>query len=609
MTKAILYKAAGTALPFLQWLPSVNRSTLRADCVAGLTGAIIVLPQGIAYAMIAGLPPEYGLYAAIVIPVVAALFGSSYHLVSGPTAAISVLVASVLAGMAAQGSAEYVALALSLTFLAGAFQLVFGVARLGALVNFISNTVIVGFTTGAALIIAVSQLGNIFGIQGGRGSGLEAVGRPLAEWPAQAVPSFLVFITTVVLALVVRRLRPGWPALLLTMLTVSAVGYAINLKAFGVPMVGAMPGGLPPPALPPLSPDVLRELVPGALAIAVVGLIEAVAIARAIALRSQQSLDGNQEFIGQGLSNIVGSFLSGYASSGSFTRSGANYDAGARTPLAAVLAAAFLAVIVVTVPAASSYLPIPVVAGIIVVIAWDLLNFRAIWQIVSSSRQEAVVFFATFLSAITISLEFAIGIGVVLSLVLYLRRTSHPRVVAVAPHPGRPFRGLRNASKHGLPQCPHLRVLRLEGSLFFGATENVKHALQDETRDCKNVLLVCSGVNFIDMTGAEMLAQESRRLASEGGGLYLAGLRDPARSLLQRGGYEAVIGTERIFGDPVTALAALAPDTRAAANCSCEGCCTLSSPDGVSEQTEGKVSERSGHAHGVAHRPVRRDGD
>jgi SulP family sulfate permease len=506
----------------LPWLPEVSRGTLKADLMAGLAAAVLVLPQGIAYAMIAGLPPAYGLYTAMVVPVIAGLFGSSRHLMSGPTAAISVLVASALAGLAQVGNADHIALALTLTFLAGAFQLALGLARLGVLVEFISHTVVVGFTAGAAVIIIQSQLGNFLGLPPDGPTGARAVWSVLVDGPApQQMLSARLFGATLLIWGLARWLRPHWPVLLIAMAGGALLGVLLDAAQLGVPMVGALPGTLPPLSSPQFSPEVLRILAPGALAVAVLGLVEAVSIARAIALRSEQSLDSSREFVGQGLSNMVGSFFSCYAASGSFTRSGGNYDAGARTPMASVSAVLALALIVLSVPQASAHLPIPVVAAVIMIIAWRLVEWEAIRRIIHTSRREAMVLAATFFPAVLVNLEFAVAVGAVLSLAFYLRQTSRPNVVPVAPHPQRPGRGLRNAAKHGLAQSPHLRILRLDGSLFFGAVEHVKREIRCYTTGDapRRVLLVCSSVNFIDLAGAEMLVLEAKRLKREGGAL------------------------------------------------------------------------------------------
>ncbi|HWQ07458.1 MAG TPA: SulP family inorganic anion transporter, partial [Holophaga sp.] len=344
--------------PFLVWWPRVNRRTLRADLWAGLTGAVIVLPQGVAFAAIAGLPPQYGLYAAMVPVVLAALFGASWHLVSGPTTAISLVVFANVSQLAAPGSPDYIRLVLALTVLTGLVQFGLGLARLGGVVNFVSHSVVTGFTAGAAILIVTSQLGHFCGLPLPRGGGF------LETWAAffRQLPDIngrvaLIAAATFGLALLVRRLSPRAPALLVALIGGSLLCQAVDGAAHGARLVGALPARLPPLSLPEIDLDTFRVLFPGALAVAMLGLAEAVSIARAVAARSDQAIDNSQEFIGQGLSNLVGGFFSAYASSGSFTRTGVNYDAGAKTPLAAVFSALFLAAVVLLVAPVTAYLP------------------------------------------------------------------------------------------------------------------------------------------------------------------------------------------------------------------------------------------------------------
>ncbi len=449
-------------LPFMHWLPGVRRQHLLADLIAGLTGAIIVLPQGVAYAFIAGLPPEYGLYTAIVTATVAALFGSSWHMVSGPTAAISIVVMSLASGIAEVGTAHYIAIVLSITFLAGLLQLAMGLLNLGTLVNFISHTVVIGFTAGAAILIAGSQLEHVFGVTSVPTDSFvedqQQLWQQIADTDLYAVSIALV---TLLSALLIRRINRRWPHLLIGLLAGSLFAVAIGAADKGVAMVGALPGTQPPFHWPQFSSTEMQSLASGAFAVALLGLIEAVSIARAIALRSQQRINGNQEFIGQGLSNIVGSLFSCYAGSGSFTRSGANYDAGARTPLAAIFAALITACILVLLPDVTAYLPLPAMAGSILLIAWNLIDFHHIRQIMRSDRSETAVLVVTFASTLFVELEFAIYLGVLLSLAFYLRRTSRPTVMAVAPRQDRPRRELKNVKRFGLDQCPQIKILRI----------------------------------------------------------------------------------------------------------------------------------------------------
>lgn len=545
-------------LPFLDWGRRITRKTLRDDVLAGLTGAVVALPQGVAFALIAGLPPEYGLYTAIVVPVVAALFGSSWHLVSGPTTAISIVVLGVVSPLAAPGSPEYLSLVLSLTLMVGLFQFALGLARMGVLVNFVSHTVVIGFTAGAALLIAGSQLRHYFTLDLGPDEPLlVTLGHFIWELDNINPVSFITATATLLIALLVRHYRPRWPHMLVALIGGSLVCALLDGPGWGVPMVGALPAQLPPLSVPELSIGTLRQLAPGTLAVAILGLIEAVSIARAIATRSHQRIDGNQEFIGQGLSNVVGSFFSCYAGSGSFTRSGINYDCGAKTPLSAIFASLLVAAFLVFLAPLTAWLPMPAMAGLIMLVAWNLVDFyhiRLIWQ---ASKRESTVMIVTLLSTLFLDLEFAIYAGVLLSLVLYLKRTSQPRILGLAPDKEAPKRTLHDAMKKRLPECPQLKIIRLDGSLFFGAVDHVQstlHALTDRSSEWRHVLILGSSINFIDVVGAEMLTHEARRLRQQGGGLYLCNLKDTVGEVLKRGGYDDAFGRENIFASKEQAI-------------------------------------------------------
>jgi SulP family sulfate permease len=358
-----------------RWWHVVDRDTLRADLAAGLVSAIIVLPQGIAFATLAGMPPQYGLYAAMVPAVVAALWGSSWHLVSGPTNAISLVVFATMSALAEPGSAEYVRLVLTLAFMVGVLQLAMGLARLGALVNFISHTVVVGFTAGAAVLIVASQLRNFLGVPIPAGSSFLQTMAALGQGVGALEPYTVgVGAATLAAGLAARRWLPRVPYMIVAVIAGSVLAYALNRwlgeAHTGLRTVGALPGALPAPSAPALSFDTLRKLAGPAIAISVLGLVEAVSIARSIALKSGQRIDGSQEFVGQGLSNLAGSFFSAYPTSGSFNRSGANYEAGARSPLAAVLSAIFLIILVLGLAPLAAFIPVATMAAILFLVAW-----------------------------------------------------------------------------------------------------------------------------------------------------------------------------------------------------------------------------------------------
>lgn len=548
-------------LPFLRWWPRVNPTTTRADLIAGLTGGLILVPQGVAFATIAGMPPEYGLYAAMLPAVIAALWGSSWHLVSGPTTAISIVVFATMSPLAEAGSAAYVQLVLSLTFLVGVFQLLLGVFRFGTLVNFVSHTVVVGFTAGAAVLIAASQVKNFFGIAIPRGSSVAKVLQGLVE-QAGHINLFItaVAVVTVVSCVAAKRWWPKVPHMIVGMLSGSVLAFGLNaqwgLELTGITSIGALQIGLPPLSMPDLSARTLQQLAPIAFAVALLALTEAVSIARAMALKSGQRIDGNQEFIGQGLSNLAGSFFSGYASSGSFNRSGLNLAAGAKTPLAAVYSAVFLLLIMLFLAPLAKYLPVAAMAGILFVVAWGLIDFHAIGETMRASRSEAAILFATLIATLTIELEFAIYIGVGLSLLMYLKRTSQPSLDDVKPVPGQMPPAFSDST--GLENCPQLKIVRINGSIFFGAANHLQEALQriDETESQHtHVLLVASGINFVDLTGAHMLAQEAQRRRALGGALYLFNVKEEPMEMLRRSGAYETIGADNFFamGDDVMA--------------------------------------------------------
>ncbi len=544
-------------LPFLQWFPCVNRGTVKADAMAGLTGALVALPQGVAFATIAGMPPEYGLYAGMIPAVIAALFGSSWHLVSGPTTAASIVLFSVLSPHAEPGSAQYVHLALTLTFMVGLIQIVMGFAKLGTLVNFISHSVVTGFTAGAAILIATNQLKHFTGLAIARGSSFSTTWSTAFTHFADIKPGvFTVGLATLLLGIAVKRFLPKWPYMIVAMLGGSALAtYLTMSKGITLATVGALPAVMPPLSAPSFDADSIRAVASGVVAVTLLALTEAVSIARALAARSGQHVDGNQEFVGQGLSNLLGSFFSGYVATGSFNRSGVNYAAGAKTPIAAMLAGVFLLVLVLLVAPWAKFLPNAAMAGILFLVAWGLIDFEEIIHVLKTSRAESAILLVTFASTLFLALEEAIIIGVLLSLSLYLSRTSKPQVRVRTPDPynsKRKFTDGENA-----PQCPQVRFVRIDGSLFFGATSHIRETLaaQDQANpQQKHVAIVAHGINFIDLAGAHYLAEEAETRRAAGGGLYFIRVKDVLQEQLAETGALKIIGGANLFDSKTEAI-------------------------------------------------------
>jgi SulP family sulfate permease len=551
-------------LPFLAWLPRVNRHTLRADAMAGLIGAVIVLPQGVAFATLAGMPPEYGLYAAMVPAVIAGLFGSSFHLVSGPTNALSILLFAQLAPLAEPASAEYVQLALTVTFLTGAMQLALGLAGMGILVNFISHSVVIGFTAAAGLLIIASQLSNFFGVQIPRGSSFFQILRTFALEAGSGRVNWmvtLVSVFTIAIAMATRRFYPKVPYMIVAVVAGALFGAALQWtlgRHLGeLPKLGAIRGALPPVSAPDFSLESIRQTMPIALGMTILGLTEALSIARAIAVRSGQRIDANQEFVGQGLSNLVGSLFSAYPSSGSFNRSGVNYEAGAVTPLATLIAAGLLILFVLLVAPLFTHLPMAVMAAILFLVGYSLIDVHHIRQVGRTSRREGGIMLATFLTGLLVDLEFAIIAGVLFSLIAYLQRTAHPVIIDVKPDPAPD--SYHFTADSGLPDCPQVKMVRVNGSIYFGAVDHVAKTFAEIDPRQKHLVVVASGINFIDVAGAEMLVAEARRRRALGGGLYFYRVKDEVRRLLERGGYLTALGPENIFPVKHRVIAAIYP--------------------------------------------------
>ncbi len=512
--------------PARNWLDRVTPTSVRSDLFAGFTNAAIVLPQGVAFATIAGLPPEFGLYTAMVSAIIAALFGSSLLMISGPTTAISAVLFATLSDFAVPSTERYIALALALTVMVGVFQIIAGIARLGGLVSFVSHSVMTAFTAAAAVLIGVSQLAGALGVEVERGGNvmerLSRLGEHVTEANGYAV---LIAGLTFGSAVLLQRFAPKLPGFLIALLIGSAVAYYIDASAFGVEMVAPLSAALPSYQMPDVGLRDIGQLAPGAAAIALVGLLEAISIGRTFALRRKEHFNASQEMVGQGLSNAVGGFFQCYAGSGSFTRSGVNFAAGAVTPLSGVFASLFLALILLFVAPYVVYIPTPAMAGLIFFVALKLINFQEIRHIVTSRQSETLILVLTLAAGLLIELDFAIYVGVITSLCVFVYDSARPEIRVIAPtttSDGR--RKFRNAVTRNLPQCPQVLAVQLNGPLYFGSVEHVQSEFKrligkGDVR--KHVLLYLSGSGRLDLAGADMLIDLIRETKDRGGTFHI----------------------------------------------------------------------------------------
>jgi len=540
---------------FGPWVRTVDRKTTRADLIAGILGALLVLPQGFAFASLAGLPPEYGLYTAIVPCVVAALFGSSWHVVSGPTNANSLALFAMLAPLAAVGSPDYIQLALAVTVLVGVIQWLIGALQLGSIANFISPSALRGFMSGAAALIAVHSLTDLLGLpppaQHGTGALFVHIGEHLSVVRPAAL---MVGACTLAVVLVLRSVLPRWPFMLIGLAAGTALAAVVNgVPQWGaVAVVGSIPAIWPHFQWPTVQIASLPELLSIAFALTIVALGQSISIAKAVAGRSGQVIDANREFRGQGLSNIVGGFFSSYVSCGSLNRSLPNLDAGARTPLAAVFASLWLLLLLAFTAPLLALIPLPAIAALLLVVAWSLLDIPGWQRLWRHSRQDFAIAAVTALATMTIRIEMAILLGTILSLVTYLHRTSRPymRVMGFdSTLPERPF-VVRADAPAPLPECPQLKMIRMEGEVYFGAVPYVADQLRElraPAGSAKHLLVMTKSMNFIDLPAAELWREELATRRAEGGDLYFHRPRPPVLELWQRVGFTQELGADHIF--------------------------------------------------------------
>ncbi len=574
----------------------MSPTTLRADALAGLLGAVLVLPQGIAFATLAGLPPEYGLYTAVVPCIIAALFGSSWHVMSGPTNANSLALFAMLSPLALAFSPAYIQLALAVTVMVGLMQWLIGALRLGVLANFISPAVLFGFTSGAALLIALYALPDLLGLDKGSGHGALAIIRQIAGQILQARPMALaVAAVTVAVALGVRKLRRGWPYMLvgLVMGTALAWGWAhyggSDAGGAALRTVGQVPAPWPRLEVPSIGWQQASELIGLAFALTIVALGQSISIAKTVALRSGQRIDANREFRGQGLSNIVGGFFSCYVSCGSLNRSLPNMEAGARTPLASVFSALLLLVLVAVSAPLLALIPMAAVGALLLLVALSLLDLARWRQLFDLSRSDFGVALATMVATVTLRLETAILLGMILSLMSFLFRTSRPAMRTMgfdSRRPDRQFVVIDDAEK-ALPECPQLKLLRMEGEVYFGATQHVAdtlHALRHEATLQKHLLVMGKSMNFIDLAGAELWEAELSARRAMGGDLYFHRPRPEVIAMWKKTGFTRLLGPEHQFPDKRTAIATIFQklDPEICRRCTArifEECLTVSGPE------------------------------
>ena len=559
--------------PILEWGRRYDRATLTNDLIAAIIVTVMLVPQSLAYAMLAGLPPQIGLYASMLPLVAYMLFGTSRTLAVGPVAVISLMTAAAISQVAEPGSPEFVAMAAALAFLSGAMLVLMGVFRLGFLAGLLSRPVISGFITASGILIAFSQLKHILGVQAGGNTlpdmlaGLYHVRNgvnPYAVLVGVGTVAFLVFVRSRLKGLLLRlglgrslaellvRLGP-----IAAIVVTTAAAVAFDLGGHGVALVGAIPQGLPPLALPDLSLATLATLAGPALLLSVVGFVESISIAQTLAAKRRQRIVPNQELIGLGVANLASGLSSGYPVTGGFARSVVNFDAGAETPAAGFYTAIGIGLVTLFLTPFLAHLPQATLAATIIIAVLSLVDIAAIRRVYAYSRPDFIAICATILVTWIWGVEIGVVAGVVVSLALHLQRTSRPHMAIVGQMPGTEH--FRNVARHQVITDATVLGLRIDESLYFGNC----HYLEDtilrmvaERPAVRHLVLMCPAVNSIDSSALETLDEINRRLGEAGVSLHLSEVKGPVMDRLQRSDFLSKL-TGRVFLSQMEAVRAL----------------------------------------------------
>ena len=562
-------------LPILDWGRTYDRNAFSNDMIAAVIVTIMLIPQSLAYALLAGLPPEAGIYASIAPIILYAIFGSSRALAVGPVAVVSLLTASAVGQVAEAGTAGYAVAALTLAFLSGAFLVVLGVLRLGFLANFLSHPVIAGFITASGILIAFSQLKHLLGVSA-HGHTLPevllSIGAHLGEtnWITVIIGvSATAFLFWVRKGLNPALRRLGASPKLAEVLTkagpVAAVAvttlsvWLLGLSEKGVKIVGDVPQGLPPLTLPGLSPDLIGQLLVPAVLISIIGFVESVSIAQTLAAKKRQRIDPDQELIGLGAANIGAAFTGGYPVTGGFARSVVNYDAGAETPAAGAFTAVGLAIAAVALTPLIYYLPTATLGATIIVAVLGLVDVAILKKTWEYSKADFTAVAATITLTLTMGVEVGVASGVAISILLHLYKTSRPHVAEVGLVPG--TQHFRNILRHKVETDPTILTLRVDESLYFVNArflEDLVQARVSEGCAIKNVVLMFSAVNEVDFSALESLEAINQRLTELGIGLHLSEVKGPVMDRLQETHFVHALNG-RVFLSQYDAWRALLP--------------------------------------------------
>ena len=536
-------------LPILSWGKTYNQLSLTNDLVAAVIVTIMLIPQSLAYAMLAGLPPQMGLYASILPITLYAIFGTSRALAVGPVAVVSLLTAASISRIAAPGSEEYIFAAITLAFLSGVFLLAMGIFRLGFMANFLSHPVIAGFITASGIIIAASQLKNIFGIEA-HGHNLVQILSSMSGYLGEInwITATIGILTAAFLFWVRKGLLPLLRGLGLPKRTAEIIAktgpvaaivattllvWAFDLKSAGVKIVGAVPQGLPPLTVPGFSLELWTSLLSSAVLISVIGFVESISVAQTLAAKKRQCIDPDQELIGLGAANIGAAFTSGFPVTGGFSRSVVNYDAGADTPAAGAYTAVGLMFASLFLTPLIFFLPKATLAATIIVAVLSLVDFSILGKAWRYSKADFIAVAATMFITLVVGVEVGVITGVLVSILVHLYKSSRPHIATVGQVPNSEH--FRNVLRHDVITHPNILTVRVDESLYFANARFLEdHLFERVARrtELRDVILMCSAINAIDMSALESLEAINERLCDMGVSFHLSEIKGPVMDQL-----------------------------------------------------------------------------
>lgn len=548
----VITSIPGRFVPFFGWMGELrDKDTLKADIIAGITVALVLVPQSMAYAQLAGLPPYVGLYASFLPPIVASFFGSSRQLATGPVAVVSLMTAAALEPLASANPEGYLAYAMILAILVGLFQMSLGLLRLGVVVDLLSHPVVVGFTNAGALIIATSQLGKLFGVSVEKAAHhYETVYNTiLAAIEYTHMPTFVMGLEAIIIIVGIKKFFPKLPGVLIAVVITTLASWQLGFEANGGSVVGNIPSGLPSITIPVFDTQVVGQLLTTAVIIALIGFMEAIAIAKAMAAQTRQRLDTNQELVGQGLSNVVSGAFSGYPVSGSFSRSAVNINAGALTGFSSVVTGAVVGLTLLFLTPLLYHLPTATLGAVIILAVINLIKVSPIIHAWKAQPHDAVVSVITFVLTLYLAphLEGGILVGVILSLLLFVIRSMRPRVAVLSR-----FKDgtMRDIAVHDLPTSDKISVIRFDGSLYFANASYFEDKVLSEVAskpELRYIVVDASGINQMDATGEEVLHHLAERLNANGIEIVVAGMKKQFMDVIKRTGLVQYMQADHFF--------------------------------------------------------------